>query len=1087
MIRMCFLRFLMLVLILLGLFCLKGRAQTGAVGVPGVRSDGDPVPLKGKVSLDEFSPSVQILIGSKSVGTITAGSDGSFSFLLKRFPDTVRFRALGYHTVVRVFRRVEEVPKFLPVKMVPAVQELEEVLINTGYQKLKPNEVNGDVSVIDEKKLSARTGTNILDRIIGQTSGLMLNTERNVTTAQGKTNLSVRGLGTINGPLDPLIVLDGFIYEGDINNINPFDIENVSILKDAAAAAIWGARAGNGVIVLTSKKAKLNSAPVVSFNANTTLNALPDLGRLPFMASADYIELEGILFDNGQYNNRISTNLSLTPALEVMLLRRQGRIPAEEAKGKLDVLRSTDVRESYLKDFYTHALLQQYGLNLRGGTDKLAYSIAGAYDRSLGETYGKSSRINLRFSQDYKISDKLTMATSFSLSSNGNRSGRASYGTLTSAARKPSYLSFRDDQGQAVAIAQAYSAFFLDTLGGGRLLNWNFYPADNHNYTFTENKRQEIYGTANLRYRITGSLLLDLGYQFQQQGTENITTNTVESYYARTMINGFSQLNRATGVVTYNVPMGGISAVGEDKVNSSTGRMQLNFDKSFGVHSINAIAGMEARDVETLGSSLIRYGYKADPLQYVDANYVSRFSDFITGNSVQIPPGGNLTNLHYRFISLYANAAYAYKGKYRVTASVRRDGSNIFGANTNDKWKPLVSAGLGWDLSSESFYEISWLPVLRLTGTYGYSGNVDLSKTAAAVGGYGTNQVTGLPMVRISALNNPELKWEQLSQVNVKVDFALRRNLLRGALSFYVKKGSDLYGLSNYDYTGWGAFSQITRNVAKMSGKGLDAEVHFAGLRFGRFRWSSDVYYSFNESKTMEYYYAADRGISAQLGGGTSINPIVGKPLYGIVAYKWGGLDAKGNPQGYLNGELSTNYTAIANEGSTSSNNLVYVGPSSPTHFGSFINTFSLDRFAVSFNLSYRLGYFRQKRSMHYSSFASDGIGHQDYADRWRVPGDELRTNVPSFIYPLNQARDVFYSLSEVNMIRGDNIRLDYVNLSYSVNASTWRFPFRTLDVFANASNVGMLWKANKYNIDPDYVSTVPPSKGFTFGFRGSF
>jgi TonB-dependent SusC/RagA subfamily outer membrane receptor len=140
--------------------------------------------------------------------------------------------------------------------------------VNTGYQKLKPNEVNGAVTVIDKKTLNQQTGPGILERLEGVTSGLAFNRGFGNGNAQNKTGINIRGLSTINGPLDPLIVVDNFIYEGDIKNINPNDVESITILKDAAAASIWGARAGNGVIVITTKKGRLNERTKVDFNSS---------------------------------------------------------------------------------------------------------------------------------------------------------------------------------------------------------------------------------------------------------------------------------------------------------------------------------------------------------------------------------------------------------------------------------------------------------------------------------------------------------------------------------------------------------------------------------------------------------------------------------------------------------------------------------------------------------------------------------------------------------------------------------------------------------------------------------------------------
>jgi TonB-linked SusC/RagA family outer membrane protein len=1044
--------------------------------------------VKGKVTLaDGFTVIATI---KSHGGTTTTDQDGNFSISVKSFPDTIKISSIGYVPVGRVVRNASDVVKLMDVKLVPVLTNLGTVDIKTGYQTVKANEITGTVSVIDQKMLNARTGTNVLDRILGQSSGVLLNTGKANANPQNKTGISIRGLGTINGPLDPLIVLDGFIYEGDINNINPFDIESVSILKDASASSIYGARAGNGVIVLTTVKGKQNQKTIISFNANSTVRSLPNIKAYPQMESSEYVEMEKFLFARGFFDSRINTPyLSLTPAVEILLAQRKGSISADLTNQQLESLKAIDSRQSYLNEFYQHALTQQYGLNLRGGGEKNDFYLSGTYDKIKGETKTESERIGLIFNQDFKILKKLTASTNLRLSSLSSKSGAPAFNSLLSANRSPTYLSFRDGNGNAIPLAQTYRSAYTDTAGAGKLLDWKYYPAEDYKHSSLTRAQREIFGSIGLNYKILDFLNVDLNYQYQRQSGKSSTWSDQESYQARNLVNSFSQLNRTTGIVRYVVPNGGTMATALDETKSQTARLQFNLNKHFGIHSIAAIAGFEGREVETVGSGNIMYGYLADPLTFSSVDFVTGYPNFITGSTAQIPSSANsLTNTLYRFLSFYSNASYTLRGKYRFSGSVRRDGSNIFGANTNDKWKPLWSLGAGWTISDEEFFKADWMSLLSISATYGKNGNVDLSRTASAVAIYNTNAITGLPFARVSAINNPDLRWEQLSQLNFKVDFALRENRLRGTVGYFRKHGTDLYGPAPFDYTAWGGAASIVKNVADMEGYGIDAELHSLNFTSGKFKWNTDLYFNFNKNKTLKYYTTSTAASVINLvNGGNGISPIVGMPLYAVAAYKFGGLDASGNPQGYLNGNLSTNYTAIFGEANSTGNNVKFVGPTSPVYFGSFINTFSYRNFTISLNLSYKLGYYTSKSSISYLGLINSGMGHSDYALRWQKPGDELITTVPSFVYPLNSQRDAFYNGSEVNVIKADQIRLDYVNLSYHLNAGKWKFPFRMLDVFLNASDLGLVWRANKFGIDPDFPKTWGISKGYTLGVRGSF
>ncbi|HET7117098.1 MAG TPA: hypothetical protein VFI29_11435, partial [Hanamia sp.] len=385
------------------------------------------------------------------------------------------------------------------------------------------------------------------------------------------------------------------------------------------------------------------------------------------------------------------------------------------------------------------------------------------------------------------------------------------------------------------------------------------------------------------------------------------------------------------------------------------------------------------------------------------------------------------------------------------------------------------------------FYKSSLFSTINLRTTYGYSGNVDLSKTAAAVATYFTDApATGFPYAMIKTLNNPNLRWEKTSMLNAAIDFVVKRGRISGTVEYYHKKGTDLYGSTPYDYTTWGGSPSIIKNVAAISGKGVDITLNTRNL-VGKFKWNTVVLFNYNSNKTTKYETTEADKIVSKLGAGGLIVPVIGKPLYSISAYKWGGLDANGNPQGYVNGKKSTDYDSIVTEGFNKGleGNVVYVGPSSPPIFGSLINTFSFKGISLSVNLIYKLGYYFQKTALSYSGLINYGAGNKDYDKRWMKPGDELKTNIPSFIYPVDDSRDAFYALSEATVLKADNVRIQYINLS-------WLLPFKyknvpNIELYINVSNLGIIWRANKENLDPDYPATLKPEKSYAFGIRANF
>ena len=980
------------------------------------------------------------------------------------------------------------------IKVVRRIIQDEEVIIeaNTGYQKVKANEVNGSIVVIDNKKFNQQVGTNVLNRLNNITSGLLFNTNKSNNNPQNNTLISIRGLSTINGPIDPLIILDGFVYEGAIANLNTNDIETVTILKDAAAASIWGSRAGNGVIVITTRKGEFNKRTRISANSSVIIHSKPDLYYLPQMSSGDYIDVEQMLFQQGYFDDRIATGYqSLTPAVEVFLKQRQGLISSVESASEINSLKAIDSREQYSKYIYSKPVTQQYAVNINGGSDKNSYFLSFGYDFNKYETKADYSKINIHAGNSFKLHKKLLLTTGIYYTDSKSRTGIPAYGSLNTALRNAPYLSLIDNDGSALAVYSAYRSSFLDTLGEGKLLDWKYYPLEDWKHDNTVTKVQEIFANIGLQYQIFPSLNLDLRYQYQKQNDESKRVADSESYAARDIINSFSQLDRSTGIIGYIVPLGGLISVNRAAKESYTWRGQLNLDQKINrYHLLTAILGAEIRQIMGYSDNYTAYGYETDPLTSASVDFLNTYPHFITGDYEGIPGPSSFSNTIYRFLSFYGNASYTIVQKYIISASGRRDGSNIFGVNTNDKWKPLWSAGIGWILSKESFFKQSTVKFLKLRGSYGKSGNVDLTKSALPIARYfsGTSP-TNYPFARITALNNPDLRWEQVGQWNVGIDFTLGNNVVAGSIDFYRKISTDLYGATPYDYTAGGTTGLIIKNVANITGQGVDINISTKNID-KRIKWNTQFLLNYNTSKTTRYYTTESETGLSLIGGGKYITPVIGKPLYALAGYKWGGLDNAGNPQGYLNGQLSTDYNNILSEAGSEglmSEGISYIGPANPPLFGAVINSFSYKKFNLSFNISYKFGYFFQKSAISYSALISSGFSHSEYTRRWQKSGDEYITNVPSFQYPADANRDIFYANSVINILKGDHVRLEYINLSYTFLLNKSDNRIGNIELYGNVSNLGIIWSRNSSGIDPDYPISIPPSKEYALGLRISF
>jgi hypothetical protein len=625
----------------------------------------------------------------------------------------------------------------------------------------------------------------------------------------------------------------------------------------------------------------------------------------------------------------------------------------------------------------------------------------------------------------------------------------------------------------------------LDTAGAGKLLDWKYYPLTDYTHVNNTSQSQDLLVNFGVSYKILPVLTIELKYQHERQGNDGKVYYDKQSYLARDLVNRFSQLNRSTGIVKYMIPMGGILDLANDNLEFNGVRGQLNFNKRYNKHALGAIAGGESRETKLTSNSSRAYGYNDDILTFSNVDYVNPYPSFVSGSSSQIPNNQNFGNKLNRFVSVYANAAYTYNSKYSLSISGRRDGSNLFGATTNNKWTPLWSAGVGWNISGENFYQVSFLPYLKLRVTYGVAGNVDPSMSAVTTVQYlsSNNPNTGTNQARVNNFYNPDLRWEKVRTINAGIDFKSISDRITGSIDAYQKEASDLFGDVLLDYTTGLARPLIRKNIGKLRTQGLDVVVNSVNID-KKFKWNTSFLFSFNKEKIISYYFAS--GTSSAIGaGGKAIAE--GNAVHGIYSFQWAGLDPQtGDPQGYFNGNLTKDYSVLTNN--TAVADLVYSGSDVPTIFGSISNTFSWKGFSLSALVSYRLGYYFRRQTINYSNLFRNGTGYADFSQRWQKAGDEQFTTVPSMTYPAVGNRDLFYNNAEILAENAGNIRLQFVNLGYDLTKEQIKkLPFDWIHVYVNANNLGILWRANNEEIDPDNQNTYTVPRAISIGLRTSF
>ncbi|HUN03246.1 MAG TPA: TonB-dependent receptor [Niabella sp.] len=325
--------------------------------------------------------------------------------------------------------------------------------------------------------------------------------------------------------------------------------------------------------------------------------------------------------------------------------------------------------------------------------------------------------------------------------------------------------------------------------------------------------------------------------------------------------------------------------------------------------------------------------------------------------------------------------------------------------------------------------------------------------------------------------------------LNLAMDFRLKKDMLSGNVEVFYKKGSDLYGTVPIDYTAGLGTEMVTKNIAKMTARGIDISLNSTNIN-KKFVWTTTLNLNFYKDEVDNYFLAATQGsFYVTTGGLLKIVPVKGKPVYSMLSYRWGGLDPEtGDPQGYLNGEISKDYMSITSTGITKEE-LVYSGPLMPVLNVSLGNTLRYNAISLAVRVTGKSGYYFRRSTINYSSLYANYAGHTDFAYRWQQKGDEAFTNIPSMSYPANASKDAFYAGTEPLTEKGDHIRLQYITLSYSIRDNVLsKLSMQYLQVYFNASNLGIIWRNNKHHIDPDFAdNSIIPSKTFALGIRCGF
>jgi TonB-linked SusC/RagA family outer membrane protein len=1080
----------------------KNQVAASQIVISGSVTDENGKPLMG----------VTIKIKGQKSGATGTNENGFFSIKVPDNNAVLEITYIGYEK--------QEIPvgnqTSFNVKLKVEFGTLKEVTVNTGYQSLLKERAPGAYSQVSQATLADRPVSNLSTALQGMVAGM-----QGKENADGSVSFLVRGNTSLYAANTPLIVVDGFpLSTSDFSTINPNDVENVTVLKDAAAASIWGARAANGVIVITTKRTKGGNGLVINASAFTRISTLTNLDQLlPTASSADQVAYEKMAFKNGWFFNQYAGSFPsdfgkpLTLAQELLFANKNGTLSTAAMNSGLDSLSKINNHSQISNLLLRRAVLQQYNVNFSVGTDKSKSYASLLFEdnntRYQGTGYNKFA---INFSNEYKLTKFLTF----------------NFGT---------YLQYRKDETSGATLAELQQLSPYETLlnpNGSYSANINVngpnraqvaalplssFPYPDWSYNLLRETRGRKLTDDDYSVRIqTGftvklapGLTFDTKLQYEREKTEYDNYYSDDTYYVRNMVDTYVTYNNTTRTVSkVFLPLGGIDqgksldpnnpTVLTNSVNTASYvfRNQLSYNKDISSKSsINAIIGTEISQYRTdTRSNPWLYGYYPDKLQstvpvYGYGSSVDPFTTVTGGTAAATLSGGN-TTLGYglqRFVSYYANAAYTYDQKYTISGSARSDASNFITSIPSLRWAPLWSVGGLWNAKREDFLsQVNFIDQLNLRATYGRNGNVEGSTSTNTLLSVSTapSTTTGTITATIADNGNPTLRWEKTTTTDLGIDFTLFKGRFFGKLDLYNKVGTDITGL--VALAGATGTTSQKFNDAGITNKGIEVELG-TNLKIPGTPvfYSTSFNYAYNNNKVTSLYYPA-------LTASTMLTPpynfVQGRPVNPVYAFTYLGTIA-GIPQvAGPNGAPSTMNSATLYNSGIGSQFLKYEGTATPPHTMGWSNSFRYNDLSLSVLFIGKFGGVYRDNTFNYASAtvgSSKTVINKYVADVFA--GDP---NIPPFPN-VNETQQYLWD-RYVPYLSGlvessSYIECKEMRLDYSIPKSLiGRARIRNIKVFAEARDLGIIWAANKHGYDPDWLpGTDRPLATYTFGVNMGF
>ena len=1061
------LKFFVLMSLLLG-FVTLASAQT--IDIKGIVTEESGTPVIG----------ASVMIKGTLKGEIT-DVDGRFALSGVKADDILTVSCIGMVSV-------EVKPQKEMRIVLKADQELlDEVLVVAFGQQTKSS-FTGSASVVKSEALEKKQLTNVISGLQGEVAGLQMTSGSGSPTAT--PSIAIRGFGSINAGTSPLIIVDGAPYDGGWNNLNPSDVESVTVLKDAASNALYGARGANGVIMITTKKGKSENA-VVTLDAKWGVNSRAAQDYDKITDPGQYYEMyyqalyNYNVRDNGlsAYDAHVAANATLgKQASQGGLGYIVYSIPENEyligTNGKLNPHATLGNRvysdgkfytllpDNWVDEAFRKGVRQEYNLSLTGGTGKMSFYGSLGYLNNEGIAYNSDfERYTARFKTDYQAKEWLKVGASLSYThTNQNDVNDGDDLFLMTSELAPIYpVYIRDDNGEIMTDENGRLYDYGSGENGGAKRPANLLPARNPLQANELNKNSTKANITTLNGYADFTPLEGLKITLNGTVTDNEWDN-------------FSKVQPFYGNTASTYPGGYLSKTAYQTYTLNFQQI-VNYTRQFGRHNVSVMAGHE------------NYNYNYN---YVWGDRENMFSYFGTDDldgAVKVISNGSATT-RYNTEGWFSRAMYNFDEKYFLSASYRRDASSRF--HPDHRWGNFYSVGGAWTMNKEGWFDVSWIDMLKLKASWGQQGN-DAIGDYRYTDTYSIENVDGKVALVQSGVGNKDITWETNSNFNTGVEFDIFRNRISGSVEYFRRKTTDMLCFVYVPMSG--GYGGSYDNVGDMMNQGVELDLHFNILKTKDFDWNVNLNATHFRNKVLMLQEDNKNAILDGHPGYVNGSYFYGEGLsiHTFRLKKYAGVSSTGESLWY-----QVNEATGETETTTSSSNATYYncGTADPDLYGGFSTTLSFKGFDLSVNFNYSIGgkaidygyiTLMSNPSNGYTGFSF----HKDLLNAWSETN--TGSDIPRFQYAVKDVDTGSTVLSDRFLTDASTLTLQTINLGYTLPKS-WvsKLGLSNLRLYVSGDNL-CYWSKRK-GFDPrgsfwgsTSTSTYSPMRTFTGGLTVQF